>query len=198
METSAISVTDGPEAGKLYPGVSVRIRSEAGDLLPPGRIGEIEVNSDQTIGGYLWDPELNRKHFRDGWFRLFDLGYLTESGDLVVIGRGDDVLNIGGFKVSPAHTENQIKTLDGVSDAVLLSLPNALGIDELHIYVERRDPAGDPVLQDLILNTVYIGVSQVIVYFVSKLPRTESGKVRRGELRDRLTAARLQRETGKQ
>ncbi len=190
METSAISVTGGPEAGKLYPGVSVRICSEAGDLLPPGRIGEIEVKSDQTIGGYLWDPELNRKHFRDGWFRLFDLGYGTEAGELIIVGRGDDVLNIGGFKVAPAHTENQIKLLDGVNDAVLLGLPDAQGIEELHAYIERNNPADDSALQERILRTIYFGVREVTLHFVSKLPRTESGKVRRGELRDGLAAAR--------
>ena len=70
-------------------------------------------------------PELNRELFRDGFFRPGDLGWLDESGALILCGRSKLVINVGGVKVDPGEVENVLLELPAVRDCTVYGLSAA-------------------------------------------------------------------------
>ena len=76
--------------------------------------------------------------FRDGWFYPGDYGYVADDGLLVITGRQETRLNLGGDKVNPETVENVLAAFPGVSDAAVLTIPNALGIEEIYALIKSQ------------------------------------------------------------
>jgi acyl-coenzyme A synthetase/AMP-(fatty) acid ligase len=170
----------------VAPGVEVRIVDEAGDALQQGEVGRIEVRSDHCRIGYLWDDALNARQVRDGWFLTSDLGSIPAPGRLIVIGRADDMLNVGGVKVAPGPIEEALKRLVGVSDAVLLPTENAKGLGGFCAAIECRDGANPQALLPEINTILAREARNYSVHFEMSFPRTETGKVQRKSLQARI------------
>ena len=187
-ETHWIAATQSEGTSSILPGVIVRVVNENGEELAVGKEGLIEVQSDRMVSRYMWDETANQRYFVNGWFRTFDYGYIPETGKLVVLGRADGLLNIGGMKIAPQPIENRISMLFGVSGVALIGAPDRHGVDRLHVLVERKDVGKDASLDlDLFLQVEKIiehYVLQYELFFVPVLPRTETGKIRQIELRD--------------
>jgi acyl-coenzyme A synthetase/AMP-(fatty) acid ligase len=160
----------------------VRILGDDGHEKPMGETGRITVRTARMTRGYLWDEALTAKHFVDGWHITGDLGFQPEANQLVVVGRADDMLNIGGIKLPPQPIEAEIRTFDGVRDAVLLGVENAHGLLELHVVVERSDPGQDADLERLIRPLIHRYSRGFVGHYQDSLPRTQTGKVRRAAL----------------
>ncbi|HEY1411481.1 MAG TPA: class I adenylate-forming enzyme family protein [Rhodopila sp.] len=187
-ETNYVSLVDEQGVGTLLPGAEVRIVGEDGRDKPPGEIGTVAIRSSRMVPGYLWDEALTARHFVDGWHITSDLGSCPAPDQLAVVGRADDMLNIGGVKVPPQPIEDGIKAIDGVTDAVLLSIEDSLGLSELHLVVERPDAARDEELDRLIRPLVHYHGRDFVAHYRDSLPRTDSGKVRRGALKQLIAA----------
>lgn len=90
--------------------------------------GEIWLGGPSLAEGYLGDPELTAERFvSDGgvrWFRTADGGEFDGS-TLTVTGRRDDVLISGGVKVAVAAVERVVREQPGLSDAVVVAVPDA-------------------------------------------------------------------------
>jgi O-succinylbenzoic acid--CoA ligase len=132
---------------------------------------------------YLWDDALTARYFVDGWHVTGDLGFQPARDRLVLLGRADDMLNIGGIKLPPQPIEADLRSVDGVRDAVLLGIENDLGLTELHVVIERTGPGLDAGLTDRVRPIVHRYGRDFVAHFRDDLPRTGTGKVRRGALR---------------
>lgn len=188
-ETSTISYRV-QGAGDVYtvpPGVEVKIVDDAWRPLAPGQVGQICVRSDLVTRSYLWDEALTERHFRDGWFLMSDLGRMPEPGKLLVIGRTDDMLNVGGEKIAPYPIEQRVKAVAGVSDAVLLAVRNQAAVGVLCVVIEPEPGQDVPALARRVAEAVNRGTAfQVRVE--ASFPRTATGKVRRDVLQARAEA----------
>jgi acyl-coenzyme A synthetase/AMP-(fatty) acid ligase len=127
---NAIASTPGA-VGYLTPGVIVQIVDRSGHRIPPGAEGIVRISGEFTVGGYLGDTEESRSAFRDGWFYPGDIGSLTEDQLLIVTGRENSVLNVGGDKVSPERVERVLLAFPGVVQAGAFSVLNSSGVEEL-------------------------------------------------------------------
>jgi long-chain acyl-CoA synthetase len=108
--------------GKPMPNVDVRIDDS----------GEIVVRSGSMIDGYFDDPEATRKALIDGWLHTGDAGYLEPNGQLVVLGRVNEVVRTrGGERFIPNYIENRIKFSPYVRNVAVLGA----GRDELTAIV---------------------------------------------------------------
>jgi fatty-acyl-CoA synthase len=87
-------------AGYVQPGVSVESVDESGNPLGPDREGNIRIRSPLIAEGYVGQPEATARAFRDGWFYPGDFGYLTAENLLVIAGRQETRLNVGGDKIN--------------------------------------------------------------------------------------------------
>ena len=108
--------------GMPMPNVDVRIDDS----------GEIVVRSGSVIDGYFNDPEATRKALIDGWLYTGDAGYLEPSGQLVVLGRVNEVVRTrAGERFIPNYIENRIKFSPYVRNVAVLGA----GRDELTAIV---------------------------------------------------------------
>jgi acyl-coenzyme A synthetase/AMP-(fatty) acid ligase len=181
-ETNYVAMVDEDNIGTVLSDAAVRIIGDDGHEKPMGETGRITVRTARMTRGYLWDEALTAKHFVDGWHITGDLGFQPEANQLVVVGRADDMLNIGGIKLPPQPIEAEIRTFDGVRDAVLLGVENAHGLLELHVVVERSDPGQDADLERLIRPLIHRYSRGFVGHYQDSLPRTQTGKVRRAAL----------------
>ncbi|MDA0634797.1 class I adenylate-forming enzyme family protein [Nonomuraea sp. MCN248] len=163
--------------GRLHPGVEVRVRDpETGEPLPPGQVGRLDVRTPQSP-----DP--------DRWQETTDLARVDEDGFLWILGRTDDVIIRGGFKVSTGAVAEVLKDHPSVRDAAVVGLPD-VRLGEVPVAaVEMADGAAfDPAELERWARgrlTPY----QVPVRFtaVEALPRTPSLKVSQERLKAMLT-----------
>jgi len=164
----------------------------AGARLLADEVGEIAVRGPAVFGGYEDNPEANQEAFRDGWFRTGDLGYVDQDGYLFIVGRVNDLINRGGFKVSPATVDAALLRHPAVRDAATFAIPHpTLGEDVVTAVVLREAPHVTPQeLRDFASESLAAHMVPSQVLPVEDLPRTALGKVKRGELAT-LLAPRL-------
>ena len=83
--------------------------------------GLIACQGDTLMSGYVGDPELTATVLRDDTVFTSDVGILDEEGMLHLSGRASDVINVGGFKVSPIEVEEAAMASPMVSDCICIS-----------------------------------------------------------------------------
>ena len=174
--------------GRLQPGSEVRIVDELGRDLPQGADGEILVRGPELFVGYT-DAALNAQAFSaDGWFRTGDIGRLDAANCLTLTDRKKDIVIRGGENISSQEVERVLATHPAVQDvAVVAQLDARYGERVCAFVVLRRGSTLD--LPDVQRHFSAAGVSRQktpeALHVVGELPRTASGKVKKGELRDR-------------
>lgn len=181
-ETGCIAAMSAAGPGRVCPDVEIRIVDDAGAPVAPGQVGRILVRSPAVISSYLWDEALNLEHFQDGWLRMNDLGRVPEPGQLEVLGRVDDMLNIGGEKIAPYPIEQRLRAIEGVSDAVVLRIENDNGVGRLCVLLERPEPGEDEPLRQAAAQVMAAYTRSFELRLEVAFPRTETGKVRRNLL----------------
>jgi fatty-acyl-CoA synthase len=114
--------------GKPFPGVDMAILA-GGEIAGAGVEGEILVRGPATSRGYFRNPEATAKlHWRDGYLRTGDLGYLEEDSRLVFLSRIGDVLRLSGYLVSPREIESVIEAHPTVAACQVIGTPTAGGL----------------------------------------------------------------------
>jgi fatty-acyl-CoA synthase len=180
------------EAGGLpaNPGAEVRIRDiDSGELLPPGRSGQIEIRAASRFIGYLNNPEATAKAIdADGFFRTGDVGYLRQDGTFVYQTRQGDAMRLGGFLVSPAEIEEVLRTVPGVADVQVVAVdigqqPRAVA------FVIAAPGAGidEHAAIDAAARALAAFKVPARVWFVDSFPVTQSSngtKIQRTKLRE--------------
>jgi acyl-CoA synthetase (AMP-forming)/AMP-acid ligase II len=144
---------------------------------------------------YVDAPVVSSETFVDGWFHTNDLGFQPSSEELVVVGRADDVLNIGGLKVSPSQIEEEIRALDGILDVIVIQALNISEIGVLVVAVEIG-PGGRPDELAFLISPIILRFASLYELLPLEIfPRTETGKIRREAIREayRLSIHRTQK-----
>lgn len=186
--------------GPAVPGAAIRITAPDGTELPERRVGEIEVASPATVGGYWQDPAESARLTRpDGWLRTGDLGYLAD-GRLHVTGRAKDLLILGGRNFTPAQIED---VAEAAADAAITPAVIAVGLTDetlgtetLHLLLDTRlgpEEARAAIAQrirDALAEA--FGLTGIGTHWIAAglVPRTPSGKVQRFRCRE-IVAGRL-------
>lgn len=190
-EASAVSSTRGnDEFGAVLPGVQVEVVDDRHEPVPFGQAGHIRVKTDCMVDGYLDDPEATQRMFKDGWFYAGDLGILHDAYRLQVIGRSDDLLNIGWNKLSPSALEDLVMRSAEVGDVGICSLPNADGIEEVCVVLSNARGSDHELVERLThaFRRFQFGTFHVIR--AGGIPRNANGKIQR-DLLKKLAAASI-------
>lgn len=172
-------------AGWPLPGVEVRIGAPGMD-----GVGEIQVMTPAVFGGYLGRPADTAAAFTaDRWLRTGDLGHLDAEGDLFVVERRDDLLVSGGENVYLAEVEAVLVEHPAIAEAGVVARPDptwgAVPVAGLVLRPGVADP-GDDVLRAWCRERLAPPKVPAAFVRLDALPWTESGKLRRRALRDRL------------
>jgi oxalate---CoA ligase len=176
----------------------VEIMDEAGNLLPPGRAGEIVVRGPSVMKEYRNNPKATLDAFRNGWLRTGDLGYIDEQGFLYVTGRLKEIVNRGGEKILPGEIDIALLAHPAVADAAAFGVPHPQLGEDLAAAVVLR--AGESVegsaLREFVAARLAAFKVPRVILFVARLPRGASGKVQRLRLAEEFTELQRTREAG--
>ena len=174
-------------SGSLLPDVSARVCDDAGLTLPDGMQGRLWIRGPSVTQCYLHGME--EDSFRHGWFDTGDIGLIWD-GELYVTGRAKDLIVRGGVKVGArdveAAVEGQLELRSG-RVAAFASLDHALQRELLVVVVAKRFGASEAALEQRIGQAVVtrcgVRVDHLAFSGAGPLPRTTSGKLRRGAVR---------------
>ena len=102
--------------------------------------GTIICSGETLMSGYLDSPDIEREVFQASKFITSDIATLSPKGLLIIRGRNDDIINIGGYKVSPLDIENAAMEIEGIKECICIaSHHKVLGIALKLIYVATKD-----------------------------------------------------------
>ncbi len=151
--------------------------------VPTDVIGRVRVKGGSVMAGYFHQPERTAAAIVDGWLDTGDLGFL-HAGELYITGRSRDVLILRGRNYAPHEVEQAVDSVDGVRTgcaAAVSYLAEGGDTERLIVFVETRAPGLEKRCSDAILAATQLAPDEVILLGPGTLPRTSSGKIRRGE-----------------
>ncbi|MEU4246183.1 type I polyketide synthase [Amycolatopsis sp. NPDC026612] len=172
--------------GRPVPGVDVRVVDPGTGLdVPAGQEGEVWVSGPNVMLGYHNSPEATAAAMRDGWFRTGDLARRDEAGYFTICGRIKELIIRGGANIHPGEVEAVLRTVDGVADAAVGGVPHDT-LGEVPVAYVIPGPAGfDPAaLIEKCREQLSAYKVPDRILEVTHIPRTASGKIRRGLLAD--------------
>ncbi len=188
-ETGAVAIADialleqdKGGTGYVLPMVDVAILDQAGQPLPAGTLGQVRIRSDRVADHFFGTDSPAALGFVDGWFLSNDLGRLSEDGQLVIEGRMDDLMNLGGHKILPAWVEQAALACDGVRDAAAFSFPDEDGIEHCSLAIVAAPGLVVSRLVDA-LQVQLKWLENIQVLPLDEIPRNHMGKVQRDRLR---------------
>jgi acyl-coenzyme A synthetase/AMP-(fatty) acid ligase len=172
--------------GKPLAGVEIKIIDEAGNIVPPGTVGEIATRSSKNMRGYWNNPEATAATIdAEGWLRTGDAGYLDEDGYLYIHDRVKDMIISGGENVYPAEVENALYSHPKVADVAVIGVPDEKWGEAVKACVVVK--AGEELSEAELIAHARQHIAGYkcpkSVNFIEALPRNPSGKILRRELR---------------
>ncbi|HEX4107883.1 MAG TPA: AMP-binding protein [Solirubrobacteraceae bacterium] len=178
--------------GKPLPYLTVALLGADGHEVPTGEEGEIATRADYPalFKGYLSQPEKTRETLRgDGWHRTGDLAHQDADGYVWYHARADDVISSGGYRIGPAEVENALLDHPAVHEAAVVGKPDEQRGQIVKAWVVLRPGVrGDETLIAELQQHCKARAGgwnyPREVEFLTELPRTATGKVRRVELRE--------------
>ena len=182
-------VTASETAGRPMEGVELKVIDDAGKSLPAGEEGELCVRGYNVMLGYWNDPEATRQVVDpEGWLHTGDLVSLDPDGPVRILGRKDEVINRGGFKIYPGPLEMTLRSYPGVKEAAVVGIPDTI-YGELLCACIVPVPGESPRLESLLdFAAEHLPTYAVPdrLLFLDTLPRTPSGVLWREYLRERV------------
>ena len=177
----------GGTVGFPLPGVDLRVRDDAGQPVPTGEIGGIQVKGPNVFSGYWRMPEKTREEFTDdGYFKTGDVGRIDERGYVTIVGRSKDLIISGGYNVYPAEIEGYINEMPGVAESAVVGVPHP-DFGEVGVAIVIAKPGatvdGDAIVRELKGRLANFKIPKRC-FVVSELPRNTMGKVQKNLLRE--------------
>lgn len=102
-------------------------------------LGLIACSGDTLMTGYIGDPERTATVLRDGVVYTNDIGRIDEEGMLHLSGREGDVINVGGFKVSPTEVEDVAMSFPGVRECICIAVDHKITGRALKLLVAMEE-----------------------------------------------------------
>ena len=187
----SFSPTRPPVAGSAgYPqrGRRVAILADAGETpVPRGEDGCLAVSRRDPglMLGYWRRPEETAGAFRGEWFVTGDRARMTPEGAIVHLGRDDDVMNAGGFRVGPAEVEAALLAHPGVAEAAAVEVQVREGVSVIAaFYVPMGEPVPEAELAAHCAERLARYKCPRMFRAVQSLPRGPNGKLLRRMLRE--------------
>jgi len=153
------------------------------DTETPGQIA-IDRADPGLMLGYIGAPEATEAKYKGRWFLTGDTGAMAADGAITYLGRGDDMMNAGGFRVSPLEVEAALATLPGISEIAVTDIAVK---DHVRViaafYLSETDLDEDSLKAAAAERLARYKCPRVFIR-VDALPRNPNGKLQRKALRD--------------
>jgi len=177
--------TDGSAIGAA----EFRIVDETGRDVAVGAVGELHVRGPELFARYLRDADDESSRTPDGWFDTGDLAVADVTGHLTIRGRKKDIVVRGGENISVTEVESLLFEHPDVRDVAIVAMPDPVMVERACAFVVPQQGA-EVTLAGLASFLTGRGVATQKLperlEIVADLPRTQSGKVQKFRLRERI------------
>lgn len=177
--------------GKAIPGSHVTVINDDGNLSKVGEVGNIAVPLDlpALFKGYYKDPERTAEPQNGDYFMTGDLAKIDEDGYFWFEGRKDDIIISSGYTIGPFEVEDSLTKHPYVKECAVVASPHEIRGNIVKAFIILQDDVTgneDTIkeLQNYVKHDVAPYKYPRAIEFVEDLPKTNSGKIRRIELRD--------------
>ncbi|MDD3620856.1 MAG: acetate--CoA ligase [Methanofollis sp.] len=179
-------------AGRPIPGVVADVVDQDGNPVEPGNGGYLVIQRPwpSMLRGVFNDDERYRKYWTtiDHVYTATDLAVKGHDGNIMVIGRADDLIIVSGHNIGTAEVESALVSHEAVAEAAAIGVPDPVKGNQIKAFVILRDGevASERLVSDLryhVRMTVGPIAMPSEVEFVDSLPKTRSGKIMRRVLR---------------
>ena len=181
--------------GKPVPGFDMVIVDDEGNEQPCGNEGHLAVRlkPNRPVGffrEYINDPESMAYSFRGDYYYTGDKAYKDSDGYIWFLGRADDVIITSGYRIGPFEIESALLEHPAVRESAVVASPDELRGEVVKAFIILNDayaPSASLILelQNHVKNITAPYKYPRRIEFVKELPKTISGKIKRGELRRR-------------
>jgi acetyl-CoA synthetase len=179
--------------GLPVPGYDVAILDDDGKPSPDGDVGNIAVRAEPRpvglFGGYHLDPESTAERFRDGWYYTGDRASRDSDGYIWFEGRDDDVITSSAYRIGPFEVESALIEHPAVTEAGVVGKPDPERTEIVCAFVilSKGYEPSDELTREIQDHTKEVAAPYKYpreIHYVTELPKTVSGKIRRVELRE--------------
>ena len=177
-------------ATKPIPGIDIAVVDESGSEVSPNTKGSLIIRNPwpgMLLG--LWKDD---KKYRDVYWSKFDAAYYPgdyaikdTDGYLWLLGRSDDVLKVAGHRIGTAELESSIVSHKDVAESAVCGIPDDIKGESIIAFVVLKENTTESQeklliqLNEIVRNDVGAIATPQQFYFVTKLPKTRSGKIMR-------------------
>ena len=183
--------------GKPAPGYAIDIIDEYGNSCDVGEEGQIVLRTSiqkpvGMFGGYYRDERLTQKVWHDGIYYTGDMAWKDEDGYFWFVGRADDVIKSSGYRIGPFEVESALLEHPAVLECAITGVPDpdrGQVVKATVVLTKNYTPSEDlkKELQEHVKNVTAPYKYPRVIEFVTELPKTISGKIRRVEIREHDT-----------
>jgi len=177
--------------GRAYPGHTVEIIDDEGNVLPPGTMGEIAFRRGDDPVFFLeyWNnPAATEEKFKGDWACSSDLGIKDDDGRFWFKGRKDDVIISAGYRIGPTEIEESLVKHPAVALAAVVPAPDELRGQIVKAFVQLAEGFAASTelsreIQHFVKHNLAAHEYPREIEFIDALPMTTTGKIRRRDLR---------------
>ena len=181
--------------GKPVANYDIVLLDSNGNNCDTGEEGQIVIRTEKIkpIGlfdGYYRDEQLTKSVWHDDIYHTGDMAWQDEDGYLWFVGRADDVIKSSGYRIGPFEVESALLEHPAVLECAITAVPDEIRgqIVKATVVLAKGYTASDDLvktLQDYVKKVTAPYKYPRVIEFVSELPKTISGKIRRVEIRDK-------------
>ena len=179
-------------AGKAVAVARIGVMDDEGNLLPPGKRGEIVVRSSMTMKCYYKKPADTAEISQFGWHHTSDIGVLDARGFLTIVDRKKDMIVSGGFNIYPVEIERVIQGHPAVLDCIVIGVPDEKWGEAVKAVVQLKPgrTVGDEEIITLCKEQLGSTKAPKSVEFWADLPRSAVGKLLKKDVRAKFWSDR--------
>ena len=182
--------------GVPNPQYRVDVIDDEGNHVAPGVHGRLVIRTKEgkplgLFKEYYRNDELNRTAREGGWYRTGDIVYYDEQGYYWFVARADDVIKSSGYRIGPFEVESAMMSHPAVLECAITGVPDEIRgmvvkatVVLTDDYMDQGGPELIKELQEHVKRETAPYKYPRVIEFVDELPKTISGKIRRGELRN--------------
>lgn len=170
--------------GKAIPGVELKVLNESGDSVRPGEIGEIVARGKNVMKGY-WgaDEETSTVLKKEGLF-TGDLARVDEEGYIYLVSRKKDIIKSGANRISPIEIESVVCQIPEVLECAAIGVADEILGEAIKLFVVLKDDLITKAdIKNYCKNNLASYKCPKGIEIVAELPKTVTGKIKRGELK---------------